>query len=97
MDKAPAEAALKYNQSIWTIFRRSWKNPKTPAHPLKVDLLRLSAFIDSVRLRQWPIRRRKINYLIKSTQHRRRAAHFDRGAGKRISRCLDCPAWNLLF
>lgn len=41
------EAALKYNQRVWTIFQAELEKPENPLpHPLKVDLLRLSAFID---------------------------------------------------
>ena len=44
---AKLEAALKYNQRIWTIFQAELEKPENPLpHPLKVDLLRLSAFID---------------------------------------------------
>jgi flagellar protein FlaF len=41
------EAALKYNQRVWTIFQAEVEKPENPLpNALKVDLLRLSAFID---------------------------------------------------
>ena len=41
------EAALKYNQRIWTIFQAELEKPENPLpDALKVDLLRLSVFID---------------------------------------------------
>ena len=41
------EAALKYNQRVWTIFQAELEKPENPLpNALKVDLLRLSAFID---------------------------------------------------
>ena len=44
---ARLETALKYNQRIWTIFQAELANPQHPLpNGLKVDLLRLSAFID---------------------------------------------------
>jgi flagellar biosynthesis activator protein FlaF len=44
---ARLETALKYNQRIWTIFQAELEKPQHPLpHGLKVDLLRLSAFID---------------------------------------------------
>jgi flagellar protein FlaF len=44
---AKLEAALKFNQRVWTIFQAELEKPENPLpHPLKVDLLRLSAFID---------------------------------------------------
>jgi flagellar biosynthesis activator protein FlaF len=44
---AKLEAALKYNQRVWTIFQVEVEKPDNPLPiSLKVDLLRLSAFID---------------------------------------------------
>jgi flagellar biosynthesis activator protein FlaF len=44
---AKLEAALKYNQRVWTIFQAELEKPQNPLPTsLKVDLLRLSAFID---------------------------------------------------
>ena len=44
---AQLEAALKYNQRVWTIFQAELEKPENPLpQSLKVDLLRLSAFID---------------------------------------------------
>jgi flagellar biosynthesis activator protein FlaF len=44
---AMLETALKYNQRIWTIFQAELEKPQNPLpNGLKVDLLRLSAFID---------------------------------------------------
>ena len=44
---ARLEAALKYNQRIWTIFQAELENPENfLPDALKVDLLRLSVFID---------------------------------------------------
>ena len=44
---ARLEAALKYNQRMWTIFQAELEKPENPLpDALKVDLLRLSAFID---------------------------------------------------
>jgi len=44
---AKLEAALKYNQRVWTIFQAELEKPENPLPTsLKVDLLRLSAFID---------------------------------------------------
>lgn len=44
---AKLEAALKYNQRIWTIFQAELEKPENPLpDALKVDLLRLSVFID---------------------------------------------------
>jgi len=41
------EAALKYNQRVWTIFQVELEKPENPIPTsLKMDLLRLSAFID---------------------------------------------------
>jgi len=41
------DAALKYNQRIWTIFQAELEKPENPLpDALKVDLLRLSVFID---------------------------------------------------
>jgi flagellar protein FlaF len=41
------EAALKYNQRVWTIFQAELEKPENPLpNALKVDLLRLSTFID---------------------------------------------------
>ena len=41
------EAALKYNQRVWTIFQAELEKPENPLpSALKVDLLRLVAFID---------------------------------------------------
>ena len=41
------EAALKYNQRVWTIFQAEFEKSDNPLpNALKVDLLRLSAFID---------------------------------------------------
>lgn len=41
------EAALKYNQRIWTIFQAELGKPENSLpNALKYDLLRLSAFID---------------------------------------------------
>lgn len=41
------ETALKYNQRIWTIFQAELEKPENPLpDALKVDLLRLSIFID---------------------------------------------------
>ncbi len=41
------EAALKYNQRVWTIFQAELEKPDNPLpNSLKADLLRLSAFID---------------------------------------------------
>ena len=41
------EAALKYNQRVWTIFQAEVEKPENPLpNALKVDLLQLSAFID---------------------------------------------------
>jgi len=40
-------AALKHNQRVWTIFQAELEKPQNPLpNGLKVDLLRLSAFID---------------------------------------------------
>jgi flagellar protein FlaF len=40
-------AALKHNQRVWTIFQTELEKPQNPLPDgLKVDLLRLSAFID---------------------------------------------------
>ena len=44
---AKLEAALKYNQRVWTIFQAELEKSDNPLpNALKVDLLRLSAFID---------------------------------------------------
>jgi flagellar protein FlaF len=44
---AKIEAALKYNQRVWTIFQAELEKSDNPLpNALKVDLLRLSAFID---------------------------------------------------
>jgi flagellar biosynthesis activator protein FlaF len=44
---AKLEAALKYNQRVWTIFQAELAKPENSLpNALKVDLLRLSAFID---------------------------------------------------
>lgn len=44
---AKLAAALKYNQRVWTIFQVELAKPENRLPPsLKVDLLRLSAFID---------------------------------------------------
>jgi flagellar biosynthesis activator protein FlaF len=44
---ARLEAALKYNQRIWTIFQAELEKPENLLpDALKVDLLRLSVFID---------------------------------------------------
>ena len=44
---AKLEAALKYNQRVWTIFQAELEKPENPLpNTLKVDLLRLIAFID---------------------------------------------------
>lgn len=44
---AKLEAALKYNQRVWTIFQAELAKPENSLpNTLKVDLLRLSAFID---------------------------------------------------
>ena len=41
------DAALKYNQRVWSIFQAELEKPENPLpNTLKVDLLRLSAFID---------------------------------------------------
>lgn len=41
------EAALKYNQRVWTIFQVELGKVENPLpNSLKVDLLRLSAFVD---------------------------------------------------
>lgn len=40
-------AALKYNQRIWTVFQAELERPENPLpKALKIDLLRLSLFID---------------------------------------------------
>ena len=40
-------AALKYNQRIWTVFQAELEKPENPLpEALKIDLLRLSLFID---------------------------------------------------
>jgi flagellar protein FlaF len=50
VEKAPnaiLEAALKFNQRIWTIFQAEIEKPDNPLPgSLKADLLRLSVFID---------------------------------------------------
>lgn len=44
---ANLEAALKYNQRVWTIFQAELENPENPLPAsLKLNLLRLSTFID---------------------------------------------------
>ena len=44
---ANLDAALKYNQRVWSIFQAELENPENPLpNALKVDLLRLIAFID---------------------------------------------------
>jgi flagellar protein FlaF len=44
---AKLEAALKYNQRVWTIFQAELEKPENPLpNSLKIDLLCLSAFID---------------------------------------------------
>ena len=44
---ANLDAALKYNQRVWCIFQAELENPANPLpNALKVDLLRLVAFID---------------------------------------------------
>ena len=44
---AKLDAALKYNQRVWTIFQAELEKPENPLpNALKADLLRLSAFID---------------------------------------------------
>jgi flagellar biosynthesis activator protein FlaF len=44
---AKLEAALKFNQRVWTIFQAELEKPENPLpQSLKVDLLRLNAFID---------------------------------------------------
>jgi len=44
---ARLKAALNYNQRIWTIFQAELEKPENPLpDALKVDLLRLSVFID---------------------------------------------------
>lgn len=41
------DSALRFNQRIWTIFQAELAKAENPLpHTLKVDLLRLSAFID---------------------------------------------------
>jgi flagellar biosynthesis activator protein FlaF len=41
------DSALKFNQRIWTIFQAELSKQENPLpHTLKIDLLRLSAFID---------------------------------------------------
>jgi len=44
---AKLEAALKYNQRVWTIFQAELEKPENPLpNSLKIDLLCLGAFID---------------------------------------------------
>jgi flagellar protein FlaF len=44
---ANLDAALKYNQRVWCIFQAELENPANPLpNSLKVNLLRLIAFID---------------------------------------------------
>jgi flagellar protein FlaF len=44
---ANLDAALKYNQRVWCIFQAELENPGNPLPTtLKIDLLRLVAFID---------------------------------------------------
>lgn len=44
---AKLDAALKFNQRVWTIFQAEWGNTDNPLpQNLKLDLLRLSIFID---------------------------------------------------
>ncbi|MBI5579453.1 MAG: flagellar biosynthesis regulator FlaF [Deltaproteobacteria bacterium] len=44
---ANLDAALKYNQRVWCIFQAELENPENPLpNALKIDLLRLIAFID---------------------------------------------------
>jgi flagellar protein FlaF len=44
---AKLEAALKYNQRVWTIFQAELERPENPLpNALKADLIRLSVFID---------------------------------------------------
>jgi flagellar protein FlaF len=45
--KTDLNAALKFNQRVWTIFQAELGNANNPLpERLKIDLLRLSAFID---------------------------------------------------
>ena len=44
---ANLDAALKYNQRVWCIFQAELEKPENPLpNALKIDLLRLVAFID---------------------------------------------------
>ncbi len=81
-------AALKFNQRVWTIFQAELGNANNPLpQRLKIDLLRLSAFIDkrTIELMAYPAREKltiliNINFNIAAGLRTRPTAENERAA-----------------